>query len=401
MELKEIHESIQKTWADFKVMNDAIITEQKAQGGNVALMKDGLDRVHKRLDDLETETKAAQRPGKAATGDGREATVEAAERKAAFMEWARYGEVRTESLATKSLLVKDNDKGGSERKTMTVANQATGGFLAPVEYVREIIRGITEFSPVRQLARIRTTSAKAVQIPKRTGVTAATWVGETTTQTEATNPTIGLEELATHELTGFLDVSAEDLEDSAFNLEAELAMEMAEAFGTAEGLAFISGTGVVKPEGILTNADVSTTNSGHASQVTADGLIAIFYDLKDAYARNSQWLMRRATIKAVRQLKDGQSQYLWAPGLAGDQPSSLLGRPIYESLDMPAVAADANAIVFGDVRRAYLVLDRLAVSMMRDPYIKAMNNTIRFYWRKRVGGQVVLPEAIRKYKIAA
>ena len=395
MELKEIHESMQKAWADAKAINEQIIAEQKAQGGNVALLKDGWDRVNARLDSIETEVKRAQRPG---PSDSPKATVDAAERKAAFMEYARYGDNTTPER--KALMVKDTDRPGSV-KTMTVGNQATGGFLAPVEYVREIVKGITEFSPVRQLARIRTTSAKAVQIPKRTGVTAATWIGEITTQTEATNPTYGLMELATHELTGFLDVSNEDLEDSAFDLEAELAGEMAEAFGTAEGLAFISGTGVVKPEGLLTNADVGETNSGHASLVTADGLLDLVYALKDAYARNAQWLMRRATIKLIRQLKDGQNQYLWAPGLAGDQPSMLLGRPIYESLDMPAVSAGTYPIIYGDIRRAYLVLDRLAVSLLRDPYIKAANGTVRFYWRKRVGGQVVLAEAIRKQKIAA
>lgn len=397
MELKEIQESIQKTWADYKKVNDEIIVMTKATDGNVALVKEALSRVDKRLDDVTEELKRAQRPSKAEAGDVPAESALASERKAAFLEFVRYGDCTTPER--KALLVKDSEV--KERKTLTVGNQATGGFLAPVEYVREITKGIVEFSPIRQLARIRTTSAKAVQIPKRTGVTAATWVGETTTQTEATNPTYGLEELSTHELTGFLDVSNEDLEDSAFDLEGELAGEMAEAFGTAEGTAFVNGTGVVKPEGITVNTDVSATNGGHASLLTADGLIAILYDVKDAYARQSQWLMKRATIKLARQLKDGQNQYLWAPGLQGDQPSSLLGRPIYESLDMATVAANANPIVFGDIRRAYLILDRLQVSMLRDPYIKAANNTVRFYWRKRVGGQVVLPEAIRKLKIAA
>jgi HK97 family phage major capsid protein len=393
MELKQIHEEMQRTWADFRKVNDEIVIALKANTGAVGLMKEAQDRINTRLDSLESEVKAAKRPAKA---DDRQDVVDAAERKAAFMEWVRFGQVSAERSA---LLVKDSDK--PERKTMTIGNQATGGFLAPVEYVREIIKGVTEFSPVRQLARIRTTGSKAVQIPKRTGVTAATWVGETTTQSEATNPTYGLEELSTHELTGYLDVSNEDLEDSAFDLEGELAMEMADAFATAEGAAFISGTGVVKPEGLLTNGSVSETNSGHASTLTADGFVSIFYDVKDAYARNAVWLMKRATIKAVRQLKDGQNQYLWAPGLAGGEPSTLLGRPIYESLDMPSISAGTYPVIFGDVRRAYLILDRLAVSLLRDNLTQANRNVVRIYWRKRVGGQVVLPEAIRKMKVSA
>ncbi len=127
-------------------------------------------------------------------------------------------------------------------------------------------------------------------MPKRTGSFSAAWVSEVGTRSETTGLAYGLEEVPAHELYALVDISQQDLEDSAFNLEQELSQEFAEQFGVAEGAAFVSGNSVGKPEGLLTNASVAETVSGDASLITADGLISMFYDLKDAYARNATWV---------------------------------------------------------------------------------------------------------------
>ena len=86
-----------------------------------------------------------------------------------------------------------------ERKALTVSNDSTGGFLAPPEYVRELIKTITEISPIRSIARIRQTAQRSIQVPKRTGQFAAAWVAESGTRTETTGYTVGLEEIPAHE----------------------------------------------------------------------------------------------------------------------------------------------------------------------------------------------------------
>ncbi len=169
----------------------------------------------------------------------------------------------------------------------------------------------------------------------------------------------------------------------------------------AEGAAFVTGDAVGKPEGLLVNADVAETNSGDGGAITADGLIDLFHAVKTAYARNGTWLMNRQTLGEVRKLKDSQGQYLWQPGLQAGVPGAILGAPFVEAPDVPDIAANATPVVFGDFRRGYLIVDRVQMSVLRDPFTQATSGNVRFIARRRVGGQVVLAEAIRKQRIAA
>ncbi len=54
----------------------------------------------------------------------------------------------------------------AEAKALNVGTDTAGGYLAPTEYVREIIKGVTELSPARALARIRNTAAKSIRDPQ-------------------------------------------------------------------------------------------------------------------------------------------------------------------------------------------------------------------------------------------
>ncbi|WP_454917315.1 phage major capsid protein [Xanthobacter sediminis] len=294
----------------------------------------------------------------------------------------------------------------TEAKSLNVSVDTAGGYLAPVEYVREIIKGVTEISPARSLVRVRTTAAKSIQIPKRTGQFAAQWVAEQGPRAETTGLAYGLEELNAHEVYALVDISNQMLEDSAFDMEAEIRMEASEQFAVAEGAAFVSGNGVGKPEGILVNANVAETVSGSATTIadasgTADGLLTLKHAIKTAYARNGVWTLNRTTIGSVRKLKNGDDNYIWMPGIAQGRPNTIDGDPYVEVPDMPSEAAGAYPIAYGDFARAYTLVDRIAMEMLRDPYTQATSGNIRFIFRRRVGGKVVLAEAIRKLKCAA
>ena len=136
-----------------------------------------------------------------------------------------------------------------EKKALTVSNDSTGGYLAPPEYVRELLKTVTEISPIRSIARVRSTGARSIQVPKRTSTFAAQWVSESGTRSETTGYNVGLEEIPAHEHYALVDISEQDLEDTVFDLEAEMQSEFAEQFAKAEGTAFVSGNAVGKPEG--------------------------------------------------------------------------------------------------------------------------------------------------------
>ena len=340
-----------------------------------AEIKETIDKIMKKCDELEVEMKKH-----AAHSSG--VKIVSPEHKA-FLHWLRTGDASIPEL-----------------KVLKLSDATLGGYLTSPEITQELLKTITEYSPIRSIARVRTTSKESVQVRKRTGTFSAAWVAETGTKSETTGLTYGLETIPTHELYAMVDVSNWDLEDSDFNLEAELNSEFGEQFGKAEGAAFISGNAVGKPEGILTNSEVGYVASGDASSLKADGFFSLYFGLKSGYTKNAKFVMNRATMLAASILKDDVKNYLLRR--LGESPTwNILGVDVVEAADMPNVSANAFPVLFGDFKAGYLIVDRIAIAVLRDPYSAATSNCVRFHARKRVGGQVVLPEAIKKLKIAA
>jgi HK97 family phage major capsid protein len=291
-----------------------------------------------------------------------------------------------------------------ETKALNSSDAAAGGVLAPGGFEAEIIRNVREMSPVRQAARVSQMSTGALTLPKRTGVIAATWVAEGQESTES-EPTYGAIDVAPQELATHVDVSQALLDDAAFNLEAEIGLDLGEAFGVAESAAFIAGDGVAnRPLGIINDASVPLVATGDATgfddEDGADGLIDIFYSLKTAYSQRASWLMSRRTMSAVRKMRDSDGRYVWQPALSADAPPTILGRPVIEAPDLPDLGAGNISILFGDFGRGYRIFDRTGLSILRDPYTLARKRIVRIHASRRVTGKVVLPEAIVRVKCA-
>ena len=289
-----------------------------------------------------------------------------------------------------------------EQRALTVANDASAGYLAPPEYGNEILRTVVEYSPIRSYARVMQIAGPEVRYPKKLTGTNAQWVSEIEDRPESTM-TFGQVTLAPHELATFVDVSKQLLEDAAYDVEGELRTSFAEDFGVKEGAAFVNGDGVGKPKGILQATGIQQIVTGAAATLgtaPADLLIDAMSKLPSVYAQNGAWLMNRTTLASIRKLKDGQGAYLWQPSIQVGAPSTLLGRPIIEAVDMPSIAAGAFPIVFGDFS-GYRIVDRVGVSVLVDPFSKATNGITRFHARKRVGADVTHPDRFVKVKVAA
>ncbi|MBX9944861.1 MAG: phage major capsid protein [Reyranella sp.] len=319
--------------------------------------------------------------------------------------WARgvLTSIASGGLPTAEAQKKAFDRTMAEAKALGISNDTTGGYLAPVEFVREIIKGVTEISPVRSLVRVRSTVNKSIMVPKRTGQFAAVWVADQGTRSETDGLRYGMLEIPTHEMYALIDISHQNLEDSAFDLEAEIRSETDEQFALAEGTAVVSGNGVGKPEGWMTNADVSNTVSGSAATIAdadgqANGLLTLKHAVKTAYTRNANWALNRTTLGSVRKLKDADKGYIWMPGIALGKPNTIDGDPYVEVPDMPSEGANTYPIAYGDFMRAYTLVDRINMVALRDPYTQATSGNIRFLMYRRIGGQVMLAEAIRKLK---
>ncbi|OYW60383.1 MAG: capsid protein [Bosea sp. 12-68-7] len=287
-----------------------------------------------------------------------------------------------------------------EIKTLTVSSDPGAGYFAPAEMSTEFIRDLVQFSPIRTYASVRTTGAPSVKYPKRTGITNAQWEGELE-ESQESEPSFGQLEVPVHKLTTFVDISEELLADSGGTAEAEVRLALAEDFGQKEVVGFVSGTGVKQPQGFMSNADILHTVNGHATNLSADKLIDLVYALPAAYrnAPGAAWAMNGTTLAAVRKLKDGQNNYLWQPAYQAGQPETLLGKPVVEMVDMPDIADGAFPIIFGDWS-AYRILDRLALSILVDPYTQKRSGVVRIHGTRRVGGRVLQAARFRKLKTA-
>ena len=402
-DVKNAVEGIAVAFEEFKATNDARLAEIEKKGSSDPLVEEKLKNIEADLDrfeDINQKLTLAQEQTKQMgeklenmetmlkrPESGLDTKSVDAEMKL-FDKWMRHGEKGMEP---------------DEVKALTVSDDSQAGFLAPPEYVNELIKTITEISPMRQIARVRATTQKSIQMPSRTATFSAAWVSEQGTRSEPTGYTTQLEEIPTHEQYALVDISSQMLEDSVFNLEAEMNSEFATQFAKNEGNAFIAGNSVGKPEGVTTNSDVGTTNSGSGTALTGDGLIGLVHDIKSEYGRNATFIFNRSTLADIRKLKDTAGQYVFQAGmmLTAGVPNTILGYPYVEMPDMPDVASSAKPVAFGDFRRGYMIVDRVALSILRDPFTQATSGNVRYVARARVGGQVVLAEALRTQTISA
>jgi HK97 family phage major capsid protein len=297
-----------------------------------------------------------------------------------------------------------------EVKVLTIADTTHAGVLAPYEYVNAIIKAITLQHPMRDLATIRQTSAYAVELPTETAVPAATWVAESSEKTETTGLTYALTEIKTFEAKMLFKATQKLLEDSAFNIETELATVYARKFGALEGTAFYSGGGSTAPEGITVNTTVLADAKNVATDNTLafDDIIGTQYTLASAYARNAAWLMNRSLVGVLVGMKNATTNsYILQPDNQEGYPMRLLGSPIYEWSDFPAISSTTLSSVpgdggivlaYGDFRAGYNIVDRIELTVQRLVEKYAEYGMIGFLARRRVGGGVVLPEAIQLLK---
>lgn len=377
LELKEADsepadELVTKALADLKEAVDSRLTAIETKAANDNKLADRLDRIEAKMN----------RPGIGAANDNDDL-----ERKA-FISFARRGVERM---------------GADEQKALTVSTDASGGYLAPEQFGNELIKLLRQYSPIRQYANVVSIGAAEIKYPRRTGSTVASWVDETEDRSES-EPSFEQITIAPFELATYSDVSTQLLEDNAYNLEGELAADFAETFGIKEAAAFVKGSGVKQPTGIMTAAGIAEVKTGAAAAFPAtnpaDVLIGMYHALPGVHAQNGVWMMNRTTLGTIRQWKDGTGRYLVADPISAGAPVTLLGRPIVEALDMDDIGANKFPVLFGDLQ-GYRIVDRIGLSVLRDPYSLATKGQVRFHARKRVGAGLTHPDRFIKLKVAA
>jgi HK97 family phage major capsid protein len=294
------------------------------------------------------------------------------------------------------------------RAAMSEGTNTAGGYFTPIEWDRTIIDRLKLVSPIRSISQVQSTTKRGWTKLLNDRNVGSGWVGETAARPQTTNPGLVPLQFVVGEIYA-MPAATQDLLDDAegVNLQDWLAGEVELEFSRQEGIAFVGGDGVNKPNGLLTYTDntihpwgpIATVVSGNAALLTQDGIINLVNDLPSAFVPNARFIANRKTIGAVRKFKDAQGNYQWQPSLQLGTPQTLLGYPITEVPDMPDIAANSIPAMFGDFQRGYLVIDRMGVRVLRDPY--SNKPYVLFYTTKRVGGGVQNPEVLRYLKVSA
>ncbi|MFT4027416.1 MAG: phage major capsid protein [Novosphingobium sp.] len=300
----------------------------------------------------------------------------------------------------------------SELKSMTQGVAADGGYAVPREIDAAIAAQLKKLSPIRAIAQVVQVGSSGYRKLISTGGTASGWVSETAARPETASPKLAEIVPPFGELYANPSASQAMLDDAAFDLEAWLAGEIAGEFARAEGAAFVSGSGTNQPKGFL-GAPTSAGNdaarafgtlqfvaSGHATAFDAAPelkLIDLVQALKAGHRQGAVFVMNSATLGLVRKFKAADGSFIWQPGLLDGAPARLLGYPVVEAEDMPDVGAGTFPIAFGNFANGYLIAERTATRILRDPY--SNKPYVNFYATRRVGGQVLDSDAIKLLKI--
>ncbi len=380
----------------YKTKNDERLEElEKGADGGEATEK--LEELEKRMSELETKKaeleKKIYRPNTANE-------VEVDNERKDFRAWIKTGIV-------------------PEKKAINTGTDSQGGYLVPKELAKQIYDILQEKSVMRGLANVVTTSTPEYSQIVNLHGTGVDIVTETGTRNATNTPTFAAVTPSWNELSALSPVTLRALEDSAFNLEDLVIRESAEAIALKEDELFFTGdnnnasSGEMK--GLLAYGTAATKDgtrafgtfqhivSGGAGAFHSTTPANVFFDviakMNPGYLSNATWVMSRDTLSAVRKIQDSDGRYLFVPSMVANMPSTLLGYPVVTSDQMPTITSGSLSIVFGDFRRACTIVDRIGVTMLRNPY--AAMGFIHYYTRLRVGFMCPDTQALKFIKFSA
>lgn len=354
---------------------------------------------------------ASQRPSIYSGGYEAETRQQKSDVTKAFVRFCKYkGDITRMSPEDRRLIdpgMMNRAELPDELKVMVSAVADLGGFFAGTDFSSKFIQKLFLISPWRALCDVQTIGGEKLVIPSEGGTdTNVTWSDEQTGIVASTDPTVGLIEIYARELNGLLKISNQNLEDSTWDIEGFLLKRLTRQFAQKEGTAFTKGDGVARPEGIVTNTSINSFTSTQASNINPADIIQMMHVGKSGYRKTATWGMSNNTIGVLRLFKDSQNRPLWQ--MFGQEfVETLYGRPIVEIPDMVNPASGNITyttgdvpVLFGDFNQGYQIVDRVGLAFQVIKELYSVQNQTGYIARMRVGGKVVLPEAITKLVIA-
>lgn len=393
LEVKNKVSELYSSWEKFKEMSENARAQYDQHKSVDPITLDQLNKINDSLDSQQDTIKqlqtAIQRPS--LSSNVKQYAGYDHEHKQGFSAYLRKGD--------------ENMLRSLERKGLSTITDKDGGFFITRGAIDSVMKGINEYSPMRQICSVTIISGDALEIIEDFDNANAGWTLENEPRLETQSPTLAKKIIPVHEMYAQPKATQRLIDDASIDIEDWLSKKLTDAFMRTENASFIRGDGVGKPKGLLTYVngkginEVEQIKSGKKGEITNQSLFNLYYSLKENFAVKAKFLMSRAALQACRMLIDPVSlKHLWTPASEATTASTLFGCEIIQCADMPGVMNDSIPIAFGDFSSAYQIVDRQGISILRDPFTE--KPFVKFYATKRVGGGVLNGQAVKLLKLS-
>lgn len=254
-----------------------------------------------------------------------------------------------------------------EHRAMGTGTGAAGGFTIPTGFYAQLTEAMKAFGGMRNVSRILPTAGgNTLQIPT---VNTTAQVGAILAESVAAStadPVFAQTSLGAYKYTSnIVLVPIELLQDSAFDIEAYLRVELARRIARITNTHFTVGTGTGQPTGVVTGSVVGKTGTtGQTTAVIFDDLLDLIHTVDPAYRTSSRFMLHDTSVKVLKKLKDTQGRPIFLPGIALNEPDTINGYKYEINQDMPVMAANAKSILFGDFTN-FWIRDVMDVQLVR------------------------------------
>lgn len=351
--LKKMRENREEKVKALENVLNAAKTENRAM---TAEEQASFDAIEKEIADIDKTIEAEERAAKAKntqeTGDNgaAQATQEELEERA-FVKYVLGAAAGLEERA------------GELNLTM-----ANNGAIVPTSIANKIIKKVKDISPILSRATVyyMTGELKVPVYGASSGHDVKVAYSDDFTELTADAGKFTSVDLKGY-LVGALTLIGRKLKTNAmFNVTDFIVNYMAEEIAAFLEGELLNGT-TSKMEGALSTTNEKTAAA--AAAITADELIDLQAQVKQAFQSEACWIMHPETFTAVKKLKDGQSRYLLQDDFSGEFPYRLLGKPVFVSDNMPKIATGAKTVLYGDMSGLSVkITEQLEIEVLREKY---------------------------------
>lgn len=380
--------------------------------GHHATVQSRLDNITTELDRINATQAALRVTGGGAPADGLRNELNAV---------AKFFRKKGDDSDLTSLHVDAVSALAAINNQMSVGSDPDGGYFVLPALSTTMTKKLWDVTAMRRLARVETISAgDRWEEPIDNDQVGSGWVAETESRPSTGSPKIGMLSVPLHEIYAMPPVTQALLDMVGFDLGSWLLNKIIDKFGRDEGTGFLAGDGVGKPRGLLsypTSTAADDTRPWGTVQYMPTGASGAFktgstppdggdclrdltWKLRGPYRQGASWLMNSNTISQIDKMKNTQGDYIFRPSMTAGAPSSLLGYPVeIDDVAMPDIAANSFSIAFGNFQKAYVIVDRIGIKLLVDPF--SSKPLVLYYAYKRVGGALNNSEAVKFLKFSA